>query len=147
MTTEPGLHDIAATRLRRDGQRYTDGRRALVDVLAAAQHPLPIPEILTVSRDLAQSSVYRNLAVLERANVVSKVITNGEWACFELAEDLTGHHHHLICSDCGTVRDVHVPADVERALDDALGGLAAADGFELDSHRLDLVGRCAECRV
>lgn len=142
----PALHEIAAARLRRDGQRYTSGRRALVDVLAAASHPLPIAEILAGGDDLAQSSVYRNLAVLERASVVSKVITNGEWACFELAEDLTTHHHHLICSDCGTVRDVEVPAEVEEALDQALVGLAAADGFVLDRHRLDLVGRCGSCQ-
>ena len=77
---------------------------------------------------------------------MTKVITNGEWACFELAEDLTSHHHHLICSDCGTVRDVEVPSDVEAALDDALAGLAAADGFVLESHRLDLVGRCHDCQ-
>jgi Fe2+ or Zn2+ uptake regulation protein len=146
MSAEPGLHEIAAARLRRDGQRYTSGRRALVEVLAAAAHPLPIADIVAGSDDLAQSSVYRNLAVLERAAVVSKVITNGEWACFELAEDLTSHHHHLICSDCGTVRDVEVPADVEAALDQALAGLAAADGFVLDRHRLDLVGRCGGCQ-
>ncbi len=146
MAHDIALHDIAAARLRRDGQRYTAGRRSLVEVLAAAPHPMPITEILTAGDDLAQSSVYRNLSVLERAEVVSKVITNGEWACFELAEDLTSHHHHLICSDCGTVRDVEVPADVEAALDEALEGLASADGFVLDRHRLDLVGRCHECR-
>jgi Fe2+ or Zn2+ uptake regulation protein len=146
MTSDAALHDIAAARLRRDGQRYTTGRKALVEVLAASPHPLPIAEILGESGDLAQSSVYRNLAVLERAAVVSKVITNGEWACFELAEDLTSHHHHLICSDCGTVRDVEVPADVEAALDHALAGLAAADGFVLERHRLDLVGRCGGCQ-
>lgn len=146
MGADPALHEIAATRLRRDGQRYTPGRRALVEVLAAAAHPLPIADIVAGGNDLAQSSVYRNLAVLERASVVSKVITNGEWACFELAEDLTTHHHHLICSDCGTVRDVEVPADVESALDEALADLAAADGFVLERHRLDLVGRCGGCQ-
>lgn len=146
MGADPALHDIAAARLRRDGQRYTNGRRTLVEVLTAASHPLTITEIVASGPELAQSSVYRNLAVLERAAVVSKVVTNGEWACFELAEDLTAHHHHLICSDCGTVRDVEVPAEVEAALDQALAGLAAADGFVLDRHRLDLVGRCGGCQ-
>ena len=40
------LDQIAHTRLRRDGQRYTDNRRQLVGVLAESADPLTIPEIL-----------------------------------------------------------------------------------------------------
>ena len=50
--------------------------------------------------------MYRNLTVLEDAGVISRVVTHDEWARFELAEDIGGHHHHLICEQCGTVRDV-----------------------------------------
>lgn len=140
------VHSIAAHRLANDGQRYTASRRGLVEVLAAADHPLPMPAILAAGPRLAQSSVYRNLAVLERAGVVSKVVTTGDWACFELAEDLTGHHHHLICSECGAVRDIVVPHDVEAAVSDALAGVAAGVGFVVEHHRLDLFGRCQACR-
>lgn len=143
MTEE--VHAVAARRLGRDGHRYTDARRLLVEVLSGAEHPLPIPEILHAGRGLAQSSVYRNLDVLERSGVVTKVITTGEWACFELAEELTGHHHHLICADCGAVRDIVVPHDVEAVLSGALASMAAAEGFVVTHHRLDLVGRCAQC--
>lgn len=141
------VHTIASRRLARDGQRYTQSRRVLVEVLAAADHPLSIPGILEAGPRLAQSSVYRNLAVLERAGVVSKVVTTGEWACFELAEDLTGHHHHLICSECGSVRDMVMPHDVEALVAEALAGLAAGEGFVVDHHRLDLFGRCSACQA
>jgi Fur family transcriptional regulator, ferric uptake regulator len=139
------IHQIATRRLARHGQRYTSGRRSLVELLARSPHPLTIPEILDAAR-LAQSTVYRNLGVLEEAGVVGRVITNGEWGCYELAEDLTGHHHHLICDVCGAVRDVEVPGDLEQLLESALGNLAESEGFVLDRHRLDLVGRCATCR-
>jgi Fur family transcriptional regulator, ferric uptake regulator len=139
------IHQTVVRRLEREGQRYTAGRRALVELLGRSPHPLTIPEILDAGT-LAQSTVYRNLAVLEQAGVVGRVITNGEWGCYELAEDLTGHHHHLICELCGAVRDVDVPADVEHLLESALGALADGEGFVLDRHRLDLVGRCANCR-
>ena len=102
------LDQITHTRLRRDGQRYTDNRRQLVQVLSESADPLTIPEILRRRDDLAQSSVYRNLSVLERAGVVQKIVTTDEWARYELAEDLTEHHHHLICSSCGAVRDFTV---------------------------------------
>jgi Fe2+ or Zn2+ uptake regulation protein len=143
MATE--LDRIAQTRLRRDGQRYTDNRRQLVEALAAGGAPLTIPEILEERRDLAQSSVYRNLAVLERAGVVQRIVTTDEWARYELAEDLTQHHHHLICSSCGAVRDFTVSSGLERSIDTALTQVAEQEGFRLEHHRLDLVGLCEDC--
>jgi Fe2+ or Zn2+ uptake regulation protein len=139
------LDRIAQTRLRRDGQRYTENRRHLVDALAVADAPLTIPEILQRRTDLAQSSVYRNLAVLERAGVVQKIVTTDEWARYELAEDLTQHHHHLICSSCGAVRDFTVSTGLEQSIETALTQVAAQQGFQLDHHRLDLVGLCEDC--
>jgi Fe2+ or Zn2+ uptake regulation protein len=76
---------------------------------------------------------------------VQRVVATGEWSRFELAEQLTDHHHHLICASCGTVRDVTVPAALERSLARSLGDLASVEGFAIDHHRLDLVGRCAAC--
>lgn len=138
------LHQIVSRRLDATGQRYTSGRRALVELLARSTHPVTIPQILDHT-ELAQSTVYRNLSVLEQAGVVGRVITEGVWGCYELAEDLTGHHHHLICEKCGAVRDVEIPVDVEDRLEHVLSALAASEGFVLHRHRLDLVGRCATC--
>lgn len=139
------LDRVAVTRLRRDGQRYTANRRQLLAVLEGAGQPLTIPEIIERQDDLAQSSVYRNLAVLERAGVVQRVVTTGEWARYELAEDFTGHHHHLICSACGAVRDFTLSPRLERSIDDALAAVADEEGFTLEHHRLDLVGLCTDC--
>ena len=143
--TAAELHVTAAQRLRDDDQRYTTGRRALVSLLAGAGRPLTIGEVLELDGSLAQSSAYRNLAVLERAGVVHRIVTSDEFARFELDETLTGHHHHLICSGCGAVADVTLGADVERALADACADVARRHGFTAEDHRLDLVGRCADC--
>src|SRR6476659_7103866 len=114
------LHATAAQRLRGDGQRYTSNRRALIDLLDATDHPVTIAEVLTLRTDLAQSSVYRNLSVLEQAGVVHRVVATDEFARYELAQDLTEHHHHLICTRCGAVEDFTLPARVERTLETAL---------------------------
>ncbi|HET6950352.1 MAG TPA: Fur family transcriptional regulator [Acidimicrobiales bacterium] len=140
------VHEMAAHRLRAEGQRYTRARRALVDVLASSGAPLAIPQLLERDGTLAQSSAYRNLSVLEQAGVVHRIVTADEFARYELAEHLTGHHHHLICSSCGDVADFTVSSDLEDDLDRALVGIARANGFVADHHRLDLVGTCASCR-
>lgn len=139
------LHKEAQTRLRASGQRYTDGRRLLVELLLRAGHPLSIPEVLGLGKGMKQSSVYRNLSGLEQAGVVRRVATEDEHGRYELAEELTGHHHHLICSRCGRVQDVAVSLALEATLDRALDRIATRAGFASVSHRLDLIGLCAEC--
>src|SRR5687767_14850736 len=118
-TPRTDLHTTAAQRLRADGQRYTTGRRALVTILDEATRPLTIAELLDLDRTLAQSSAYRNLAVLERSGVVHRLVTTDEFARFELAEDLTEHHHHLICSACGSMEDFTVSPQLETSLEKA----------------------------
>jgi len=139
------VHTTAAARLRDDGQRYTAQRRSLVELLVEIEQPLTIPQLLEHRPGLAQSSAYRNLAVLERAGVVHRIVTSDEFARYELAEDLTRHHHHLICSTCGGVTDFEVPDAVEHDLESALSRVAQRAGFRPRTHRLDLVGTCAGC--
>jgi Fur family transcriptional regulator, ferric uptake regulator len=147
---EPGptseLHDAVAAMLRAAGQRYTRSRRAVLDVLATAGRPMTLPEILAVDGRLAQSSAYRNLSELVDAGVVRRIITSDEYSHFELAEHLTGdHHHHLICSNCGAVEDFTVPAELEDLIDRASESVARRRRFRIDHHQLDLVGVCADC--
>jgi Fe2+ or Zn2+ uptake regulation protein len=132
-------------RLLRANQRRTPNRTAIVDALRSSSRPLTIPEILSRRPGLAQSSVYRNLVVLEQAGVVHRIVTDHEFARYELAENLTGHHHHLICVECGRVEDVDAPAGLERSVRSAAERIARATGFHTEHHRIDLVGRCRRC--
>ena len=139
------IHDIAERKLATINQRYSSRRRRLVEALDRADHPLIATDIVAVDDDLPQSSVYRNLAVLEAAGVVVKVLTNGDRAAFELAEELKCHHHHLVCVQCGLVLDIDVPNEVEQMLDTGVADLVSRAEFVLVGHRLDLMGRCKNC--
>jgi Fur family transcriptional regulator, ferric uptake regulator len=139
------LVNTVATRLREINQRLTTNREAIIDVLSRAPRPLTIPEILAARRGLAQSSVYRNLVVLEQAGLVHRIVTSDEHARFELAEDLTGHHHHLICAACGMIEDVPASAGLEKSVRVATTQIARTTGFHTQHHRVDLVGLCRDC--
>ncbi len=139
------LHDDVADRLRAVGQRFTPNRREVVDVLGRAERPLTIAEILEGSDGLAQSSAYRNLVVLEQAGAVRRVVTEHDYARYELAEDLTDHHHHLVCVRCGAVEDVPATETLERSVRRAVTDIDEATGFHTQHHRLDLVGLCRRC--
>jgi Fe2+ or Zn2+ uptake regulation protein len=139
------LHTTVSALLRGVDQQYTRGRRALVNLLATAGRPLSIPEVLAQDTKVPQSSVYRNLAVLEQAGVVNKVMATDEFSRFELTEELTSHHHHLVCVSCGSVDDYTVSPRLEKTMARTIDEVTAETGFRIQSHRIDLLGRCARC--
>jgi Fe2+ or Zn2+ uptake regulation protein len=140
------IHEQVGLRLLRSDQRYTRLRRALVETLAAAGRPLTIPEVLRQNPGLTQSSAYRNITVLIDAGAARRVTGADDHGRFELAEDLSGHHHHLVCGSCGKVADVHPSPRLERALAEAARAAADEDDFDVTEHRFDLLGVCADCR-
>ena len=139
------LHAAVSSRLHRVGQRYTTGRRALVEAIFDADRPMTAAELLERRPRLPQSTAYRNLAVLEQAGVVHRIRGADDYARFELSEELGGHHHHLVCVDCGTVEDFVPPARFEQSLSGMIGNVLAATGFRAETHRLDLLGSCSAC--
>lgn len=139
------LHTLATQRLGAEGQRYTSSRRAVIQTLADSDRPLTIIEILDATPSLAQSSAYRNLTELIAAGLVHRIVIGDEHSRYELAEDLTEHHHHLVCTNCGRVDDVTLNDQLEERLDEALHLAAEAQGFTPEHHRLDLMGRCKDC--
>jgi len=140
------MDDEVAELLRQGEQRYTSGRKRLVSVLQQSDAPLTITQILEVDPSLAQSSAYRNLTVLEEVGVVTRIVTRDDFARYELAEHLTEHHHHLICTSCGDVADFSLDSAMEERLDAAFLEVAAAAGFALEAHRLDMLGTCSQCQ-
>jgi Fur family zinc uptake transcriptional regulator len=146
------VHVEVSRRFVQHNQRYSSKRRAIVSMLETSDRPLTILEILQRSKsfkgtknEIAQSSLYRNLVVLEEVGAVQRVVSTDDNGRYELNEEILGHHHHMLCSVCGDVRDVTVPPQLEEELDNALTQLAKRSGFKLDQHRLDLIGRCKNC--
>jgi Fur family transcriptional regulator, ferric uptake regulator len=139
------LHRIVRERLSEREQRYTTGRHRIVEALLAADGPVTLPELLARQPSLAQSSAYRNLSIMEESGIVRRLVHGAEHAHYELAEDLTEHHHHLICENCGLIRDITLTARLERSLDSAFDGVARAEGFAPRHHAIDIYGKCATC--
>lgn len=139
------LNDEVAELLRQADQRFTSVRRRVVAVLRTGDGPLTITQILEADPSLAQSSVYRNLVILEEVGAVTRIVTSDDFARYELAEHLTEHHHHLICSTCGDVADFSLDGRAEANLGRALQRAVENVGFDIDNHRLDLLGTCAPC--
>lgn len=138
------IHEVSAARLRQTRQRYTRGRRALVQQLLDLDGPATISELVAGGSDSSTSSLYRNLAILDQCGVVHRVVAVDDTR-YELSEELSGHHHHLVCRDCGRVADLTLSDDVERALTRAATQASRTSGFRVQAHNLEMVGTCEDC--
>lgn len=140
------LHELVEVHLRRIDQRYTSGRRAIVELLASFAQPMSISDIALADPEVPRSSAYRHLADLQGAGVVRRISAGDEFARFELTEDLTHHHHHLLCTSCGQVTDVTPSHAFEQTVAMMVRELTAQRGFRAISHALDVTGHCKDCQ-
>ena len=90
--------------------RYTRGRRSVVTALASSDGPRSVAALHTqIGLGVPLSSLYRTLSVLEETGVVVHHFSASGVTRYELAEWLQGHHHHLVCTNCGSIDDVLLP--------------------------------------
>ena len=145
MFADDRIHRQVGDRLHRIDQLYTRSRRTIVETLVECGSPITIPELLERAPALTQSSAYRNLAMMENAGVVRRLVRGVDHARYELAEDLTGHHHHVICTTCGMIRDFTLDSRLERSLDSAFNEAARSAGLRPGHHDIEIYGVCDNC--
>ncbi|MFI9270469.1 Fur family transcriptional regulator [Kitasatospora sp. NPDC052896] len=130
-------------RLRERGWRLTAQRRVVAEVLDGDHVHLTADEVhaRAASRlpEISRATVYNTLGELVGLGEVLEVSTDGRAKRY----DPNAHHshQHLICSRCGTIRDVH-PAG------DPLAALPAEErfGFALSGAEITYRGVCPDCR-
>lgn len=132
-----------ASILRGQGYRLTNQRRAVLDTISVShEHLTPFAIYERVHQahpEVGLVTIYRTLDLLADLGLICEVNTeNGRSYLMRRPE---GHHHHLICSDCGSVVDF---ADCN--ISELEKRLMAETGFKIQEHRLEFYGNCPECR-
>ena len=128
------------------GVRYTGARRKVASRLRAEHRPMSADDVHRCEPSVPFSSIYRTLAVLARAGVARRLAGADGVARFELAEAVSGeHHHHLVCTGCGAMDVLMLPAAAETELARAAQAVQQSGRFVVHSQRMELTGRCAAC--
>ena len=133
--------------LQERGYRITGPRRAVLEAAQEWDGSFTADEIHqhldSSSSPVGRATVFRTLDLLVQQGILDRLHRPDGCHSYVVSIGHDRHHHHLICSSCGTVRDVTVPAALERSIERNLGDVASEEGFAIDHHRLDLIGRCA----
>jgi Fe2+ or Zn2+ uptake regulation protein len=139
------LDQQVTQRLDARGVRYTKGRRSVVQALQRADGPRSAQELFE-ELDLPLSSLYRSLSVLEEVQVLTPHHGARGITRYELAEWAAGHHHHVVCEECGGVDDVHLDPALEAELERLIQAITRSLDFSPTGHALEVEGRCGTCR-
>ena len=84
------------------------------------------------------STVYRTLELLKRLGLVTETDLGGGRVRYHPADK--GHHHHLVCQECGAIIDLD-----ESVLTPVSGLLLNKFDFVADLNHLAIFGRCINC--
>ena len=100
-------------------------------------HTLTAPQILEhlseAGVECNKTTVYRALERMSLRNEVCRHMFGGQTASYELRKD---HHDHLVCTNCGAIKEVPCITEFPPMIDD----------FQVDHHHLTLFGLCANCQ-
>ena len=84
------------------------------------------------------ATVYRNLQALSRSGRLDVLVAGDGESQYRQCED-TGHHHHLVCRECGRTVEFLAPK-----LESAMTAIAHEHGFTDVDHTLEVFGLCAD---
>jgi len=133
---------VVAT-LRQHGYKLTPQRRVVIQAIASNQeHLTPTAIYETVHQDqpnIGLVTIYRTLEILAKLKLICELHAGD--SCRSYTISAPGHHHHLICSNCGKVIDFP-----SCELEEAQQSLSKETGFRIDDHLLEFIGLCQACQ-
>ncbi len=89
---------------------------------------------------VGRASIYRILDELERLHLVQRVQVGQAMSRYEPIRGGAGHHHHLVCDNCGTV----IPF-TDSGLETAIQRLSRRVPMRVAEHEIVLHGACRDC--
>lgn len=96
-------------------------------------------KLLDMGDDIGLATVYRVLTQFEAAGLVSRHNFEGGYSVFELSQET--HHDHLVCLQCGTVKEFFDAVIEQRQL-----AISEAAQFYMTNHALNIYGLCHDCK-
>ena len=131
-----------ASKLAQLGYRLTPQRMMILQAVENSQSHISAEEIhaqiVTKYPNVNISTVYRTLELLKQLGLVTETDLGEGRVRYHPAEK--GHHHHLVCRECGTIIDLD-----ESLLAPLKAALLREYKFSADLKHLAILGRCVNC--
>ena len=123
----------------RSGHRVTGPRRELLAKLQGMGDHFTAEGLVAAAPEVGRATVFRTLRLLQDIGTLCQVVLDDGTLQYRLTSG--GHHHHVVCSQCGAVNDFSA-CDIQGLLAE----IAVRTGYDIEAHRLEVYGRCSQCR-
>ncbi len=131
-----------ANKLSQQGYRLTPQRIMILSAIENSNDHISAEEIyaqiIVRYPNVNISTVYRTLELLKRLGLVTETDMGEGRVRYHTAEK--GHHHHLVCRECGAIIDLD-----ESLLAPLKSALLREYEFIADLKHLAILGRCLKC--
>ncbi|PHJ39594.1 Fur family transcriptional regulator [Desulforamulus profundi] len=133
--------DYYINKLQAKGLKITSQRQEILRVfLESSNHHLSAEEVHGKITEkypgMSLDTVYRNLSLLLNLGILTELNFGDRKSLFELNN--TEHHHHLICTKCGSSQEINFcPL---KFMDSQ-----QVENFKIEKHSFEIFGICANC--
>lgn len=138
----PVTSTLLLDRLRARDWRLTPQRRAIAEVMGGDQIHLTAEEVLERARErlpeVSLATVYNTLNELVSMGEVQQVDAGGGPTRYD--PNTQDGHHHLVCLNCGELRDVH-----PQGMDTLELPRAQRFGYRIVNREVLFQGYCRDC--
>jgi Fur family ferric uptake transcriptional regulator len=136
--------DFFKARISGKGLKATKQRKEILDIFLKSPGHRSLAQIYAqvakVNPKIGYTTVYRTLKLFTELGLAAqRKFADGE-AQYEPIEG-KNHHDHLICLECGKIIEFE-----DDALETLQKGIAQRYRFKIFHHRMELYGRCSNCR-
>jgi Fur family ferric uptake transcriptional regulator len=126
-------------------ERSTRQQGAILEALYGADEFKSAQEIYALlakkKLKVGLATVYRTLQKMAEKQDIDAIKSIDGETLYRHCGQNDGHHHHLICNNCGLTITVEGPA-IENWTDK----VAKENGFSEVSHKVDIFGVCKNCK-
>jgi Fur family ferric uptake transcriptional regulator len=127
----------------RSGLKYTRQREVVGQVFFGSDGHLSLAELFDLAKrvmpGIGYATVYRTMRVLVDGGLANEHHFGEGHTRFEVAHEVD-HHDHLVCDRCGRIVEFE-----DEVIEARQVAIAAAHGFRMRSHRLEIHGECQSC--
>ena len=135
-------HEDIIGKLGEQGYRLTPQRMMILSAIENSDNHISAEEIyaqvITKYPHVNISTVYRTMELLKRLGLVTETDLGGGRVRYHPADK--GHHHHLVCRECGAIIDLD-----ESVLFPLRNVLLRDYKFIANLKHLAIFGRCVSC--
>jgi len=121
--------------LKDSGAKLTSQRKTVLRRLDKAKKPLTLKELHECCEQIDFSSVYRAIKLFNEIGLVDEITFADNKIRYELVSKF--HHHHIICSKCGEIKDlpICIVSEIKKITE-----------YEITKHSFEFMGICPKCQ-